>query len=63
MIKKINQYDKSAKETFDNELNNKIEMLKTQFKDKEIQLIKDQNKIYVKILLTENVTKFFLLQD
>merc|ERR1712178_181770 len=48
-------------ETFDNELNNKIELLKAQFKDKEIQLIKDQNKIYVRILLTENVTKCFLL--
>lgn len=50
-------------ETIDNELNNKINLLKAQFKDKEIQLIKDQNKIYVKILLTENVTKCFLLQD
>jgi len=61
--RKINKYANSAKESVDNELNNKIELLKAQFKDKEIQLIKDQNKIYVRILLTENVTKCFLLQD
>ena len=59
----INKYANSAKDPVDIELNNKIELLKAQFKDKEIQLIKDQNKIYVKILLTENVTKCFLLQD
>lgn len=49
----------SIKEPFDNELNNKINMLKEQFKDKEMQLIKDGNNVYVKVLLDENETKCF----
>ena len=53
----------SIKEPFDNELNSKINMLKEQFKDKEMQLIKDGNNIYVKVLLDENETKCFVLKN
>ena len=53
----------SIKEPFDNELNSKINMLKEQFKEKKMQLIKDGNNIYVKVFLDENETKCFVLKN